>query len=369
MSGTVRRYFARGNTARGVYELYDSAFQGLNQIYLLQGPAGTGKSTILKRLADEWARQGEPIELFHSPLNPSDLDAIILSDSRIGIADGRKCGGLSERMGSQIIPIDFGQAFDRSKVTEIDQTTINLLNNQLQDAYTRATNTFAAALIVHDDLERIYIDRMDFAKGNQIAQELIDSFFGDRVQSKQAAVRHLFFGAATPIGAVDHIQNLTADMKRRIFIKGRPGSGKSTMLKSLASASESRGFDVQVFHCGFDPNSLDMLIFPELSLAIFDSTAPHEYDPSRVGDEILDMYERTIEPGTDEYYASELDPIYRAYKSKMKEATAYLAKAREFDSRMKACHVSAVDFLMVDRLYDQLRGEIQSYSQQNQFHK
>ena len=31
------------------------------------------------------------------------------------------------------------------------------------------------------------------------------------------------------------------------------------MLKSLASASESRGFDVQVFHCGFDPNSLDML--------------------------------------------------------------------------------------------------------------
>src|SRR5690606_34119962 len=120
------------------------------------------------------------------------------------------------------------------------------------------------------------------------AEELIIELFDGRGGDAPSRGRRLFFGAATPKGAVDYIQELTASLKRRIFIKGRPGSGKSTMLKKLAAAAESRGIAVQVFHCGLDPHSLDMLIFPELSTAIFDSTAPHEYDPNRGGDEILD---------------------------------------------------------------------------------
>ena len=43
-----------------------------------------------------------------------------------------------------------------------------------------------------------------------------------------------------------------------------------------------------------------MVIVRELGFAIFDSTAPHEYFPSREGDEIIDMYALIVTPGTDE---------------------------------------------------------------------
>lgn len=66
------------------------------------------------------------------------------------------------------------------------------------------------------------------------------------------------------------------------------------MLKKIVAAGEQRGFDVEVYHCGFDPNSLDMVILREKGIAIFDSTAPHEYFPERNSDEIIDMYERCI---------------------------------------------------------------------------
>ena len=45
------------------------------------------------------------------------------------------------------------------------------------------------------------------------------------------------------------------------------------MLKKLAKAAEEKGFEVEVYHCGFDPNSLDMVIVRELGFAIL--IAPH----------------------------------------------------------------------------------------------
>jgi len=197
---------------------------------------------------------------------------------------------------------------------------------------------------------------MDFAKADRIAEELIRELFAGHGSETPVRGRRLFFGAATPKGAVDYIPNLTAPLKRRIFIKGRPGSGKSTMLKKIAAAAETSGIDVQVFHCGLDPHSLDMLIFPGLSTAIFDSTAPHEYYPDRDGDEILDMYERAMTPGTDDAYADELAAIRQRYSAQMREATSHLAEAEAIDARIKALHAAAIDYTIVDGIHLQLQS-------------
>jgi hypothetical protein len=131
------------------------------------------------------------------------------------------------------------------------------------------------------------------------------------------------------------------------------------MLKKIAAAAEQKGYDVEVFHCGFDPNSLDMLIFPELSTAIFDSTAPHEYFPSRQGDEILDMYERAMTPGTDEKYAGELAAIKTRYSAKMREATSYLMQARQIDDKIRSGYAEAVDKEAVRRLQWELLAAVE----------
>jgi ABC-type lipoprotein export system ATPase subunit len=365
MVGSARHLFARGNTARGVHSLYQSAFQGLSKVFLLTGYPGTGKSTLLQRLAD-WAMiQGQAVELFHSPLNPEELDGLIIKDLKVGLADERLCEGLDAIEGVERVRIDLGQAVDLQRLSAVAKQEIDALHPAIRAAYTRAYEAFATALRTHDEWEAIYIAQMDFAKADQVGAELIDSLFGDQPRPKAAAVRHLFFGAATPKGAVDHIPTLTAHLERRILIKGRPGSGKSTLLKRLARAAEQNGVDVEVFHCGFDPNSLDMLIFPELSLAIFDSTAPHEYFPSLPGDEILDMYELAIQAGTDEQYAHELQPIKQRYDAKMQEAIAHLKEAQLLHARLKAHYVACTDFTKVDLIADQLREELERLAAQS----
>lgn len=324
-------------------------------MFVLLGLPGNGKSTTIRRIADTMMDRGWNVELFHSPLNPDELDALIIPDLNTGIDDGLVCEGLPAAIGMETVYIDFENAVDKTLLSEKSRKEIEALQEQLLASYSKAYDSFASALRTHDEWEKFYIDNMDFRKADQAAEELIDSLFGRRITDKQAAVRHLFFGAATPAGAVDFIQPLTTGLEKRIFVKGRAGSGKSTLLKRLAAAAETRGFDVETFLCGFDPNSLDMLIFPQLSLAVFDSTAPHEYFPDRCGDETLDMYERAIAPGTDERYAIELEPIKLRYARTMKEAVSYLGEARDYDSRIKAIYKEATDFSLVDRLHNKLQ--------------
>ncbi|MFC3747117.1 PRK06851 family protein [Paenibacillus sp. GCM10012306] len=351
-------YFARGNTARGAHFLYKSAFDGLNKIFVLTGPEGTGKSTVIQSLADSLLDKGLHVQCFHSPLRPEELDGIILTELKVGIVDGQVCKGISDIGACEIIYVHFGEALDNSLILPEHNITIEDLRGKLERTYSKTYETFATALRIHDEWEKIYIENMDFSKADQIAQDLIQELYAEHESDSPTAPRHLFFGAATPRGAFDFIQSLTAQLERRIFIKGRAGSGKSTLLKKLASAAETKGIEVQVFHCGFDPNSLDMLIFPRLGTAIFDSTAPHEYFPDQDGDEILDMYAWAIAPGTDEAHAAEIAGIKARYSAKMKEATSHLAEAEAIDSKIKAYYVAATDFSIVENLHLQLQSEL-----------
>ncbi len=79
----------------------------------------------------------------------------------------------------------------------------------------------------------------------------------------------------------------------------------------------------------FDSNSLDMIIWPELDECLFDSTAPHLYEPSRPEDDVIDMYAACVRPGTDEKHDRALLDIALRYKEAVGNGTKYLAEAKD----------------------------------------
>ncbi|MEC1521974.1 PRK06851 family protein [Neobacillus niacini] len=358
MAGKIKNYYAGGNTARGFHNLYDSNLQGLERIFILKGGPGTGKSSLMKNIGNEWKEKGYAIEFLHCSSDNNSIDGVIIPALKVGIVDGTAPHVIEPKAPGAVEEyINLGAAWD-AKALVGEKKNIQRLTNQISASFNLAYSTFKQALDVHDDWEKIYIENMDFEKADQLTNKLIQSFFGKLKVNKQSDIRHRFLGAATPKGAVDFVPNLTEDIEKRYFIKGRPGSGKSTMLKKLAAAAEERGIDAEVYHCGFDPNSLDMVIFRELGIAIFDSTAPHEYFPDRDSDEIIDMYELLITPGTDEAYEDKIKPIAESYKGKMKEAISYLARAKELHDHLEGIYVPAMNFAVVDHIQERISEEI-----------
>ena len=169
---------------------------------------------------------------------------------------------------------------------------------------------------------------------------------------------HRFFGALTPDGSVNYIENLTEDISVRYFIKGRPGTGKSSIMKKLAARANDCGIDAEVYHCSFDPDSLDMVILPSLDICIFDSTAPHEIFPSRNGDIILDVYDAAVKPGTDEDNADTLYEISKEYDAPIERAKKMLAEIHSLHNELEGYYIKAVDFSMIDGITKRLINNI-----------
>jgi Cdc6-like AAA superfamily ATPase len=358
VAGKIKNYFAGGNTARGFHNLYDSNLQGLDRLFILKGGPGTGKSSLMKKIGNEWVEKGFDVEFLHCSSDNNSIDGVVIRALGVGIVDGTAPHVIEPKAPGAIEEyINLGEAWDRIALAR-EKKAIQRLTSEISASFQQAYATFNEALEIHDDWEKIYINSMDFKKADQLTNKLINTFFGKIKLNKTSDVRHRFLGAATPKGAVDFVPNLTEEIPKRYFIKGRPGSGKSTLLKKLATAAEERGVDVEIYHCGFDPNSLDMVIMRELGIAIFDSTAPHEYFPSRDGDEIIDMYEILIAPGTDDIYADILAKIQVKYKNKMNEATSYLAKAKALHDELEDIYVAAMDFSVVESIQAKIAGQI-----------
>ena len=67
------------------------------------------------------------------------------------------------------------------------------------------------------------------------------------------------------------------------IIKGGPGTGKSTFMKKVAKACQDRGYKPHICPCSSDPDSLDLVVIPEIKTVIMDGTAPHTTDPKYAG--------------------------------------------------------------------------------------
>lgn len=361
VKGKALHYFAGGNTSRGFFSLYESNFAGLEKVFILKGGPGTGKSTLMKKIATNWQEKGQDVEYIHCSSDPDSLDGIVVPAFKIGIVDGTEPHVVEPKAPGAIEEyVNLGEAWNSQKLSTEKADIIRLMAER-KEAYNQAYKAYADALAVHDEWEDIYIANMDFEKLNELTKKLKSIFFGDIFLNKKADVRHRFLGAATPIGAVDYVPNLTEGIRKRYFLKGRPGSGKSTLLKKIAAAAENRGFDVEIYHCGFDPNSLDMVILRELGMAIFDSTAPHEYFPTQEGDEIIDLYKVAILPGTDEIYSDQIKDISTRYRNKMNEGTTYLALAKQLHDELEVIYREAIDFAIINDIQKDMEATMMEW--------
>ncbi|MEE1072723.1 MAG: PRK06851 family protein [Cellulosilyticum sp.] len=359
MSKLIKHYFACGNTSKGFQNYFSSNLKNLNKIYILKGGPGTGKSSLMKKVGKAMIDKGVPVEYIHCSSDPDSLDGIIIRSLSTAIVDGTSPHVIEPTAPGAIEEyINLGVAWDVDALAK-NKNEILSLQSEISSCYPKAYNCFARALKIHDEWEKIYIDHMDFEKANLFTQQVIDTLLKDVRFNKPSVVMHRFFGGSSSKGFVDYVEELTGNLKYRYFIKGRPGSGKSTMLKKILASSQTRGIDTEVYHCSFDPDSLDMLIMPELDLCIFDSTSPHEYFPSRKGDIILDMYKELIDPQTDENFSDQLADIMKRYKSCVSEGTSHLAYAKFLHDDLEKYYIAATDFKIVNDITTSLIQKIE----------
>lgn len=352
--GHIKRIFPGGNTAQGFYSFYESVLQGMDRLFIIKGGPGTGKSSLMRRIGLAMADRGYDVEFLCCSSDNDSLDGIVVTDLKIAMVDGTAPHTIDPKNPGAVDQIiNLGDFWDE-EVLRSNKDAIIKCGQEVWQAFQEAYTKLKEAKITHDKLENYYIEGLDFDKANEKANALIEEIF-----SRKPVIRHMFASAITPEGVVNYIDNITDNISTRYIVKGRPGTGKSTLTQKVAQAAIDHGCNVDYYHCSFDPDSVDMVVIPDMSIAIIDGTAPHVVEMSRDGDRIVDMME-CVDPQVIAKNAQEIKEAEQQFDEEMRLAVAGISKAKKLHDDLETYYIDAMDFEAIDKKRDSIMNKILS---------
>lgn len=92
---------------------------------------------------------------------------------------------------------------------------------------------------------------------------------------------NFFLGANSENGFVSYFKQLQeqSDSMQLLILKGGPGSGKSSLMKRVASFAKEKGHILEMIPCASDIDSYDGFIDKTAAFCMIDGTSPHTEDP------------------------------------------------------------------------------------------
>lgn len=349
--GKGKSYLAAANTCEGFVSYFDDFLREGKRILILKGGPGCGKSSFMKKTANTLLKKDYEIDFIYCASDKDSLDAIFVHGIDLIIVDGTAPHVVDPKYPGVVDSIlNFGEYFDEDMLREKGEEIKKTVDEKSLE-YKKLYSILKSAKIIHDSIEKEYIIGMDFNKATQITEDLIESLIVND-KNKEGREIHRFSGALTPQGQAIYYNELTKGIENRYILKGRAGSGKSTLMRKVASAAITKGYEVEVYYCGLDPKSIDMVVIRELSLAILDGTAPHEVEP--IGnDKVIDMYEQCINKeivNEDEGIIVEKN---KEYKEEINKAKGVFKNIKKLHEKLENMYSSAVDFSKVDKIYEE----------------
>ncbi|MHB1394727.1 MAG: hypothetical protein ACYCYE_17005, partial [Clostridia bacterium] len=178
--------------------------------------------------------------------------------------------------------------------------------------------------------------------------------------AQKGNVKKVFPGGNTSKGFHSFYDQIIPEDAERIFvIKGGPGVGKSSFMRTIGEEFVNQGYDVELHYCSSDNRSLDGLVIKKANVALIDGTAPHVVDPKNPGavDEILNLGEFWNESGLvkDKY---DIINYNKQVRMRFYSAYRYLMSAKEMQDDIEAIIGEGADREKLNKLQVMLRYEL-----------
>ena len=142
-------HFAALNSGKGFISYYNKVFGApeIKRRYIIKGGPGTGKSSLMRKIAESAEREGKSVEYIQCSSDPSSLDGIII-DGKIAVLDGTAPHVYEpETVGARDEIINLGQFWDSDRLYK-SYNEIAALSALKSGAYTKAYKFLSAAMNV-----------------------------------------------------------------------------------------------------------------------------------------------------------------------------------------------------------------------------
>lgn len=166
-----RHMFASAITHDGPVNYLDSLFWNVQKRFIITGFPGSGKSLLMKAVADNAILKGYDVDIFHCPMEPSKIEHILIKDLNIGFITSVKPHTTTKVKENDEL-IDLNSLLNLSKIKETEEI-INYDDSIFWDLFNRSVKYLANVKKLHDELERFYIANMNFEEIDKMRERVL----------------------------------------------------------------------------------------------------------------------------------------------------------------------------------------------------
>ena len=321
--------------------------------YILKGGAGTGKSSLMKKLADRF-EQTENVTRYYCSSDPDSLDAVVLHSSKAVIVDGTaphvfdpKYPGVCQKI------VDLGFYWNDAMLKADREKIIAAcrLNKSLMSS---AANCNKALGNICTDIYSCAGEFLDEHKLESFAERFCRKLFGrSRGNRGKQSIRQLSvmtrFGYMTLSETLENYLDI-------YLLDDSFFAASDAFIRIAAKQAQSRGYDVKLSPCLlFDGTVFEHLLIDEIGVAFVSADPLTRLSCKNAAKINMSRF----------YDKAKMQPHKKRLKTDSTLAAALINSSREMLDSAKLVHdeiesyyIKAMDFDALDRVCEDIAAQI-----------
>lgn len=341
-------YFAASNSGAGFVSYYGEIFDPSRfaRLYLIKGGPGTGKSSLMRRVALEAERRGLPVRRYACSSDPDSLDGVVVGD-RFAMLDST-----APHTQDTVLPgaadelIDLGRFWDAGELARA-RGEIVALNRRKKAAYARAYCWLGGVQACDRNTVRMLEGCVDHAKLRRAVRRCLQGMTAGEGRVKPALI--------DSVGMRGRVcfDSMHQDAARAFILTESRGGGDIFLREAAALCRELR-YDTEVSWAPVEPTQINALSLPADGVAFLDEACAGE---AREGDKVVNMSRFWLSERL-RAMRTELRHAVRCREQLMAGAELAFADAREAHFAIEQIYIAAMDFAALNDYRDELLARI-----------
>ena len=342
------RYFAASNSEKGFVSYFSDVFGSadIERLYILGGGPGSGKSTMMKRVADISDKNGYTTQRIHCSSSPFSLDGVIVTEKKTAVIDGTSPHTyVPYAAGVREIAVDPGKAWDKNALFAARDRIFSLTDAKKREYRKAYIYIRAAGLIAGEMREMVYPyileEKLDKSI-NSIAAKVLprtkNSEYCEKIRIQRAisGMGNIYF---------DSFSEMAEKTYKVVDYKGTA----YMFFKKLKRAAKALGCDVTVSYCPENPDLIDGIFFngSKIAFTMYGTSNDKTVNCERFADKnaMANFRQKYL-------FAS------KSRDSLMEEAMQALKKAGELHDAIEKEYAPCTDFSVTEKITLELCNEI-----------
>ncbi len=336
------KFFLGANSKKGFVSYFDGLQTGSLQLIILKGGPGSGKSSLMKRVAALLVDKNHEIVYFPCASDPSSLDAFVDKSLGFGMVDGTAPHVLDPVYpGALGHIINLGECWDTQALYDTRLEIISLTKtiasyHQSATAYIKA----GAAL-----LEENYTKSAPYMKRESLFT--LAARIGAGLAMGYGGYEEKRLLSAVTVGEIQFFSDTLRTCADKIYSIEDPfGSASDYLLKKFREEALGRGVDIISCPCSINPDKLEHIIIPSERIALTTSLPSHSMKKEATAT-IEEMYESIDNRSLFEKRIIDSERL-------LNEAAKCVEKAKKLHDELEAFYVSAMDYSKIDKIFENI---------------